>query len=62
VLENNTFMWLAGGQRPDFRRLNQFWGKLLSGVTEELFVMAVKMLQVRGYIKLEQYLEDGTKK
>jgi transposase len=59
--ENVMFMWLAGGQRPDFRTLNEFRGKLLKGVMEEIFVTAVKMLKVKGYIKLENYFVDGTK-
>jgi hypothetical protein len=49
------------GQRPDFRTLNEFRGKLLKGVMEEIFVTAVKMLKAKGYIKLENYFVDGTK-
>jgi len=59
--ENVMFMWLAGGQKPDFRTLNDFRGKLLKGVMEEIFVTAVKMLNQKGYIKLENYFVDGTK-
>ena len=59
--ENVMFMWLAGGQKPDFRTLNSFRGKLLKGVMEEIFVTAVKMLNAKGYIKLENYFIDGTK-
>ena len=55
------FMWLAGNQKPDFRTLNDFRGKLLKGVMEEIFVTAVKMLHTKGYIKLEHYFVDGTK-
>ena len=59
--ENVMFMWLAGGQKPDFRTLNDFRGKLLKGMMEEIFVTAVKMLNAKGYIKLENYFVDGTK-
>jgi transposase len=59
--ENVMFMWLAGNQKPDFRTLNDFRGKLLKGAMEEIFVAAVKMLAAKGYIKLENYFEDGTK-
>jgi transposase len=59
--ENVLFMWLAGGQRPDFRTLNEFRGKLLKGVMEEIFVTAVKLLKAKGYIKVERYFVDGTK-
>jgi hypothetical protein len=61
IRENVMFMWLAGGQKPDFRTLNDFRGKLLKGVMEEVFVTAVKMLEAKGYIKLENYFVDGTK-
>ena len=59
--ENVMFMWLSGGQKPDFRTLNDFRGKLLKGVMEEIFVTAVKMLAAKGYIKFENYFVDGTK-
>jgi transposase len=61
VRENVMFMWLSGNQKPDFRTLNDFRGKLLKGVMEEIFVTAVKMLAAKGYIKLENYFVDGTK-
>jgi len=61
VRENVMFMWLAGNQKPDFRTLNDFRGKLLKGVMEEIFVTAVKMLAAKGYIKLDHYFVDGTK-
>jgi transposase len=59
--ENVMFMWLACGQKPDFRTLNDFRGKVLKAVMEELFVTSVKMLKAKGYIKLENYFIDGTK-
>jgi transposase len=31
VRENVMFMWLAGGQKPDFRTVNDFRGKPLKG-------------------------------
>jgi transposase len=59
--ENVMFMWLAGNQKPDFRTLNDFREKLLKGAMEEIFMTAVKMLAAKGYIKLENYFQDGTK-
>jgi hypothetical protein len=62
VREDVMFMWFAAGnQKPDFRTLNDFRGKLLKGVMEEIFITAVKMLAAKGYIKLENYFVDGTK-
>ena len=60
--EKEMFMWLAGGQKADFRTLNDLRGKLLKGVMEENFVTAVKMLAAKGYVKREKYFVDGTKK
>jgi transposase len=59
--ENVMFMWLSGGQKPDFRTLNSFRGNLLKGVMEEVFITCVKMLAAKRYIKLENYFVDGTK-
>jgi hypothetical protein len=61
VREISMFRWLAGGQAPDFRTLNDFRGKLLTGVMEDIFVKAVKLLKAKGYIKGENYFLDGTK-
>ena len=61
VRENVMFMWRAGNQKPDFRTLNEFRGKVLKEVREEIFVTAVKMLAGKGYIKLEHYFVDGPK-
>ena len=61
VRENVMFMWLTGNQKPDFRPLNDFRGKLVKGVMEDIFITAVKMLAAKGYIKLENYFVDGTK-
>jgi len=59
--ENVMFMWLSGNQKPNFRTLNDFRGKMLKGVMEEIFITAVKMLNAKGYINLENYFVDGTK-
>jgi transposase len=59
--ENVVFMWLSGMQTPDFRTLNDFRGKVLKEMMEEIFVTAVKMLAAKGYVKHENYFVDGTK-
>lgn len=41
--------------------MNDFRGKALKPVMEELFVTSVKMLKAQGYIKLENYFIDGRK-
>ena len=59
--ENIMFMWLAGGQSPDFRTLNRFRGSLLKGVIKDVFLSTLKMLQAEGHINLSHYFIDGTK-
>ena len=54
-------MWLACGQKPDVRTLNDFRRKRLKAAMEEIFVTAVKLLKAKGYSKLENYCIDGTK-
>lgn len=59
--ENVLYMWLAGKQKPDFRTINQFRGEKLKEVIQEVFMATVKLLEAKGYIKLENYFVDGTK-
>src|SRR4030065_1098653 len=37
VRENVNFMWLSGGNRPDFRTINEFRGEKMRGMIEEVF-------------------------
>lgn len=59
--ENVMFMWLSGGQQPDFRTLNTFRSSRLKDVMDEVFMATVKLLAAKGYVKLENYFVDGTK-
>jgi transposase len=59
--ENVMFMWLSGGQTPDFRTLNTFRGSRLKDAMDEVFMATVRLLAAKGYVKLENYFVDGTK-
>jgi hypothetical protein len=59
--ENVNFMWLSGGNRPDFRTLNAFRGEKMKGVIEEVFTSVLELLVEEGYVKLENYFVDGSK-
>ena len=61
VREQERFMWLAWGQQPDLRRLNEFRGKMLKMVMEGILVTGVKLLKAKGYMRLEHSCSDGTK-
>ncbi len=59
--ENIHFMWLSGGQYPDFRTINDFRGKRMKAVTETIFAEILAYLVEAGFVKLEAYFADGTK-
>jgi len=59
--ENVNFMWLSGGNRPDFRTLNRFRSSMMKGVIDEVFREVLGYLIEEGYVKMETYFVDGTK-
>jgi hypothetical protein len=59
--ENLNFMWLSGGNRPDFRTLNGFRSSRMKGVVAEVFAEVLEHLIDKGYVKMETYFVDGTK-
>jgi len=61
VREQIPFMWLAGGNRPDFRTLNNFRSSRLKGHINDIFKTLVELLLDAGLVKLEDYFLDGTK-
>lgn len=59
--ENIHFMWLSGGNRPDFRTINRFRGERLTETIQEVFAQLVLYLASQEYINLTHYFTDGTK-
>ena len=59
--ENIHFMWLSGGNQPDFRTLNRFRGTRMKAVIAEVFTEVLEYLVAGSYVKLETYFVDGTK-
>ncbi len=68
--ENVNFIWLAGGNQPDFRTINRFRGDVMKGEVREVFTGVLELLVEEGYVKLENYFAcastagtsvDGTK-
>ena len=59
--ENIHFMWLSGGNQPDFRMINDFRGSRMKGVIEAVFGEVLDHLVETGHVKLEHYFVDGTK-
>lgn len=58
--ENINFMWIAAGNKPDFRTINRFRLKLKKNIGD-IFYSIIEMLYMQGYINLENYFVDGTK-
>ncbi len=61
IRENINFMWLSGGNRPDFRTINRFRGERLRGSIQAVFTEVLEDLIEHKYIQLEHYFVDGTK-
>ena len=59
--ENIYFMWLSGGNTPDFRTINEFRGVRMKAVIGEVFGAVVEYLVAAGYVKLENLFVDGSK-
>ena len=53
--ENVNFMWLSGGNRPDFQTINEFRGEKMKEVIEEVFSSVLELLVEEGYVKLKNY-------
>lgn len=60
VRENMHYMWLSGGNRPDFRTINRFRSERLKGKIQGVFTEVLEQLIEGNYIKLEHYFVDGT--
>lgn len=59
--ENIMYMWLCGGNKPDFMAVNRFRSERMKDVILEVFAEVVDLLEKENYIKLENYFLDGTK-
>lgn len=59
--EKVNFMWISGGNQPDFRTINSFRGFVMKEAVRAVFSKVLELLIEEGYIKLENYFVDGTK-
>ena len=61
VGERIPFMWLAGGQRPDFRTINHFrQHRLPGGGIKAVFTQVIEKLVELQLVDLSDYTVDGT--
>lgn len=61
LVENISYMWLSGMQRPDFRTINLFRSKRLVGRFDSIFTQIVTLLHDEGLVSLNVQYIDGTK-
>jgi transposase len=59
--ENIGFMWISGGNRPDFHTINNFRSETMKEVVRKVFASLLAFLVEEGYVKMENYFVDGTK-
>ena len=51
VRENINFIWLAGGNQPDFRTINRFRTEKMQEHIEKVFYEVIKILIDKKYVK-----------
>ncbi|SEI75953.1 transposase, IS4 family [Bhargavaea ginsengi] len=61
IRENLPAMWLAAGQTPDYRTINEFRRVRMPEMIDTLFESMVMELHRREFIEFENYFLDGTK-
>ncbi len=59
--ENIMYMWLCGGNTPDFMAVNRFRSERMKDIILEVFAEVIELLVREEYLKLENYFLDGTK-
>lgn len=59
--ENIMYMWLCGGNVPDFKTINTFRSERMKDIILDVFSEVVELLIEQGFVKLENYFLDGTK-
>lgn len=59
--ENIGFMWMSGGNRPDFHTINNFRGSVMKEAVRKVFASLMEFLVEEGYVKMENYFVDGSK-
>ena len=60
LLRDTHFIWLAGGEKPDFVTINRFRNRVKREINE-IFTQLVLLLAERGLISLDVEYIDGTK-
>lgn len=59
--EQIPFIWLAGGQTPNFKTLSEFRGNRMQGMIDLIFKQVLVMLVQEGYVDLGDIYVDGSK-
>lgn len=60
IRQDIHFMWLAGGNKPEYRTINNFRSCRAKNVIEDIFKEMLKFLIGHNYIRMENYFCDGS--
>lgn len=58
--ENINFMWISGGNKPDFRTINRFRSSVMKDTINDIFASVLELLVETKLVNLENYFLDGT--
>ena len=61
VVESVPCMWLAAGQKPDYRTINAFRGGKLKNAIDNIFKQVTNLLIENHLVSLDTVFVDGTK-
>ena len=59
--ENIMYMWLCGGNIPDFKTINTIRGERMKDIILDVFSEIIELLIEQKYINLQNYFLDETK-
>src|SRR5438128_2053850 len=60
IRQDIHFMWLAAGNKPEYRTINNFRSCRAKDVIEDIFKEMLKFLIEHKYIRMENYFCDGS--
>lgn len=60
LFEDVSFIVLAGGEKPDFRTVNEFWRRHIKSLPG-IFVQIIQLCEKAGLVSLKHVALDGTK-
>lgn len=60
ISEQIPFLWLSGGQTPNFKTLSEFRGNRMRSIVDDVFKEVLVFLTEEGYVSLDDLYVDGS--